>query len=140
MRELLLALALLAGGRHCDMCDRPVHADTRATAQTPEGKKHFCCAACALTARKQRGAAVKITEFTDEESGRPVAAGDAWLVRDSDVNHCARTAFVVDVSKHPQAERFDRCSPSVIAFARRAAAERFIREHGGRLVRLAELQ
>ena len=46
----------------------------------------------------------------------------------------------VSGDKQPMHVHFDRCSPSLLAFAKREAAEAFMREHGGRMVRFSELE
>ena len=45
----------------------------------------------------------------------------------------------MDETKQSYPVGFDRCSPSILAFAHRESAERFVQEHGGKLRRFAEL-
>ncbi|HWA16777.1 MAG TPA: nitrous oxide reductase accessory protein NosL, partial [Gemmatimonadales bacterium] len=62
----------------------------------------------------------------------------AYVVRGSDLNMCTRTQEVVDSDKHPAGLHYDRCAPSLIAFARRHEAARFAREHGGEVLRFPD--
>lgn len=57
----------------------------------------------------------------------------------STVNLCIRRHMLTDEHKHAARLDFDRCSPSILAFARRESAERFVRQHGGVLLRFEEL-
>ena len=50
---------------------------------------------------------------------------------DSDLNLCARAHVILDEAKRPHAAHFDRCSPSILAFATKEAAAAFAASHGG---------
>ena len=123
----------------CQVCSRPIHSHTR-TAGVAEGRREmFCCPACALTTHDQSGKAVKIVELTDYETNSALVPSQAYLVRGSDVNTCARQHGPVDPDKQPTVVHFDRCSPSLLAFARRDVAARFAKEHGGDVLSFSEL-
>jgi nitrous oxide reductase accessory protein NosL len=47
---------------------------------------------------------------------------------------CERTRELVDADKRAADLRYDRCAPSLIAFAERSDAEQFAREHGGEVM------
>jgi len=123
----------------CQVCSRPIHSQTRTAGVAGGGREMFCCPACALTAHDQSGNAVRIVELTDYETNSTLDPSQAFLVRGSDVNICARQHGPVDPDKQPTVVHFDRCSPSLLAFARRDAAVRFAREHGGELLRFSAL-
>ncbi|HXG32736.1 MAG TPA: hypothetical protein VNJ11_05180 [Bryobacteraceae bacterium] len=82
---------------------------------------------------------MKILQFTDFESLRPLRPEETFLVSGSDVNLCTRREPLVDASKHAFEEHYDRCSPSFLAFASRERAEAFARSHGGTVVPAARL-
>lgn len=123
----------------CAACQRPIHDRARTVALAASRRQQFCCPACALTAGHQTGAAVRIIELTDYETGVAVNPAEAYIVRDSDVNLCMQSHGPVDQDKQPTVTHFDRCTPSLIAFARLEAAARFLTGHGGRIVRFSNL-
>jgi hypothetical protein len=47
---------------------------------------------------------------------------------------CERTKELVDADKRAADLRYDRCAPSLIAFAARSDAVQFAREHGGEVM------
>jgi hypothetical protein len=123
----------------CDACNRHVHPEAR-TVGTVDGKREvFCCPTCALTDHLQTGKAVTITSLTDAATGNSLAPADAYLVEGSDVNYCMRQRPLIDPDKRAAPMEFDRCSPSIIAFAGKEAAMQFAAEHGGRILRFEEL-
>jgi alpha-D-ribose 1-methylphosphonate 5-triphosphate synthase subunit PhnG len=75
----------------------------------------------------------------DFATGKHLDAGQATYVEGSDVSHCAVKEIRRDGYGCCYVKGFDRCQPSLVAFADRAAAERFQQEHGGRIVPFAKL-
>ena len=124
----------------CAVCGRPIHAGTRTVALIAGKKEVFCCPMCAITAARQTGREVKIIELTDGETNRPLAPANAVLVVGSEVNLCSRRPVLRERDKQTAPLAFDRCSPSVLAFSNRVAAETFQRRHGGKLMRVNELE
>lgn len=118
----------------CAACGRPLHAHSQAVATVEGRSQTFCCPACALTEHRQSRQKVRVVELTDYETGRAVEPEETYIVRDSNLNLCMLHHVVVDDKKEARAVEFDRCSPSMIAFASRQGAARFIRQHGGVLV------
>ncbi|MEZ5352897.1 MAG: nitrous oxide reductase accessory protein NosL [Bryobacteraceae bacterium] len=123
----------------CAVCLRPLHERSGAIALVEGQRLTLCCPACALTQQRQTRGAVKVVELTDYESDKPLQPGDAFIVVGSNHNHCVHDRTLTGSDKRTSTLDFDRCSPSMVAFARRQAAEDFIREHGGRLDRFARL-
>ncbi len=80
-----------------------------------------------------------MTELTDQVSGRKLQPAGAFVVRNSNVNPCLQHQPAVAPDMQPMESHFDRCSPSILAFASRPAAEEFSREHGGEVLRFSEL-
>lgn len=145
---LILAAAAVYTGRTitrasaaqvCDACRRPIHARSKTVGLMGNRREVFCCPACALTAHRQSGHAVRLVELTDYSTGAKLSPEAAFLVRDSDVNLCARQHAMVDEAKHTTAEHFDRCSPSILAFSTRQAGESFAAVNGGTLLSFREL-
>ncbi len=125
----------------CQVCNRPIHMETRTVALVGGKREVFCCPTCAISAARQAGKTLKFLKFTDYATGWPVEPEDAFLVRGSDVNPCLahEPEMLTDMEKRPAALTFDRCAPSILAFATRDAAEAFIEEHGGELLLAKDL-
>jgi hypothetical protein len=117
----------------CQVCGRAIHRDMRTVAFIGGRREVLCCPTCALSAGTQLHKEVRFDSLADFGTGRRLQPADAFAVEGSDVIPCDRTHAIVNRDRQPAVERFDRCSPSIIAFANRAAAERFASEHGGRV-------
>jgi len=118
----------------CYACKRPIHAHSRTVAIVDGRTRLFCCPACALSQREQKGTPISITRLTSFLTGKALSPDDAYVVRASNVNMCERTKELVDADKRAADLRYDRCAPSLIAFAERSDAEQFAREHGGEVM------
>lgn len=117
----------------CQVCGRAIHKDMRTVAFVGDRRDVFCCPTCALSAGSQAHKTVRFEQLSDFETGRPLAPADAFAVEGSDIIPCVHTHEILDRDRQPAPVQFDRCSPSIIAFANRAAAERFASEHGGKV-------
>lgn len=115
----------------CQVCNRAIHADMRTVAFVGGKREVFCCPTCALTAGVQMHAAVRFSELTDFESGEPLRPAAAYAVEGSNVVPCVRSHEMLNSEGLPVPKAFDRCSPSIIAFADRVSAERFAAKNGG---------
>ena len=145
----LLAGALLYAGWRtierpahatCSVCERPVHLASRVDGEADGEAMTFCCAACALRAEAQNHQPIRIVRIFDYETGQALDPEVATVVVGSDVNMCLREHVLMDAHRDANELHFDRCSPSVLAFAGEAAAERFRAEHGGTVKSLAEVE
>lgn len=129
-----------SGREICEVCNRPIHAQSRTVGEIDDGEEEvFCCPTCALTAHHQTSMKVKIIHLTDFDTDRPLAPDGAYVVEDSTLNLCIRHQPLADRDKQPAQMAFDRCSPSIYAFASEAGADRFARDHGGIVRRFQEL-
>ena len=117
----------------CQVCGRAVHENMRTVALVGDKREIFCCPTCALSAGAQLNKPVRIQEVSDFSTGKPLRPADALAVEGSDVIPCFHRHEILDQDRQPAPAIFDRCSPSIIAFASRPAAERFATEHGGRV-------
>ena len=77
--------------------------------------------------------------LTDYASERPVAPRNAYIVEGSDASTCSRSRVLVDRDRQISPLEFDRCSPSILAFANRTSAANFAAEHGGTVMRFEDL-
>ena len=123
----------------CQACDRPLHAGSRTVGLVDGKREVFCCPACALTAHRQNGKPVKLVSLTDYKTDTEITPGNAYIVEGSDLNLCVHQHMLMDNQKQPLPLEFDRCSPSMIAFANRQEAERFLAQHGGTLLPFQDL-
>lgn len=123
----------------CSVCRRVVHAQMRTIAMVNGRPRVFCCPACALSAHEQQGKPIRVTELTGFLTGARIAPNEAFIVRGSNVNMCARTQDLIDADKRPADIRYDRCAPSLLAFSRRRDAAEFARIHGGEVLRFNDI-
>jgi hypothetical protein len=120
--------------RTCHACGRPVHEQVL-TIGLDEGRQQtYCCLTCALTHHQQSGETIKIVELRDFSTGQHLAPEQAYIVRESDVNMCMRHPMLADREGSTNTMEFDRCTPSMLAFASRERAEQFQQQHGGILL------
>jgi hypothetical protein len=91
----------------------------------------FCCPACARSAAAQAHMTIRFESVADYASGRSLRPKDAFGVAGSNVVPCLRQHEMLNPDGQPMAMDYDRCSPSILAFASRSTAERFASEHGG---------
>lgn len=123
---------------HCAFCLRPVH--VRTVAERDGKRQEACCPACVLALRAQTHANVRIISVADYDTHRDLAPDQAAYVVGSDVHTCAgQPAVKVDESKRPLPLHYDRCEPSILAFASRERATAFVKEHGGNIATLRDL-
>ena len=139
LSSLLLAAVLLTPScmrseANCSQCGRMECRNMVFTVHLADGeKREMCCPRCGLhyiAAEHPKVASLSVRDF---DSARTVDASSAIYVDGSDVTPCTEMEKVP-----PRDERgcclktvYDRCSPSLIPFASRDAAERFARDHGG---------
>ena len=121
-------------GDQCYACNRSIHAHSRTAALVNGQSRRFCCPACALSEHGQTGKPVQITRLTSFLTGQALSPDRAFLVKASDVNMCERTTEVLEAGKHAADLRYDRCAPSLLAFAERDEGIEFARQHGGEVL------
>ena len=123
----------------CYACLRVVHAHMRTVAIVDGKPRVFCCPACALSEHQQEGKPIRITELTAFLTGAKLLPDEAFVVKGSDVNMCARAQEIIDADKRPAVLHYDRCAPSLLAFGRQSEAEEFVRVHGGEVQPFSEI-
>ncbi len=99
-----------------------------------------CCPRCGLHYLKVRGQTARTFEATDYASDQWIDATKAVYVSGSDVSHCGTEEARRDAYGCCAIKAYDRCLPSLIAFATPDAAQAFQKQHGGNLLTFAQLQ
>jgi hypothetical protein len=123
----------------CSVCGRELHARAGVVIERDGKPQRVCCASCAVKLGRQMGRPVKFVEVTDYLTERPLRPADAYYVEGSQIVLCERHEPLLSQNKQPLDRVFDRCEPSIFAFARREDAEGFARTEGGTLLRLDQL-
>ena len=124
----------------CFACKRPLHAHSKTLAIVNGHTGTFCCPACALSEHGQEGKPIVITRLTAYLTGQDLSPDQAYIVRGSDVNECVKSEGLVDPDKQQAHLHFDRCRPSMLAFARQDEAAKFSMEHGGQVLKFNDLR
>lgn len=125
----------------CMICQRSIHAHSRAVVVIDKKRETVCCIRCGITHNVQVGKPGELVEVTEFLSDQRLAPKDAFYVEGSQVSMCdPHEGALLDQTKHPYSRVFDRCEPSTYAFARRADAEAFVRKNGGRVLAWEELK
>jgi hypothetical protein len=132
---------LLGGSEptQCELCARPI---PKATAFGVAREAHLlwcCCPRCGLSLVAPGKDGTSGAQATDYETGRIVPADQAIYVRGADLAPCCSPNIVVTDSKVHLEKCFDRCYPSVIAFARPESALAFVKQHGGEMLKFDTL-
>ena len=117
---------------YCPVCRRHEHGDSVVRVQAAgEGVKEVCCLSCAFNYGRQESKAVTVLTVTDHGSGTPLDPARAAFVVGSDVSPCTHAAAPLRLEGESLPVQWDRCLPSVLAFASGESAGVFQREHGG---------
>jgi len=98
-----------------------------------------CCPRCALHYLETNHQQARKMEATDFATGHWVDATHAVYVSDSDVHPCAEMNTMRDPQGCCLMKTYDRCLPSLVAFAAKDDASAFQKTHGGQLVALQEI-
>lgn len=145
----LFLAAIAAGGywllqetrpQVCPICQRDIHARSRAVVLLGKERAVVCCVRCGITHNVQVGKPGQLVEVTEYLSNKPMNPDAAFYVEGSQISLCdPHQSGLVDQSKHPYQRIFDRCEPSTYAFARREDAQAFARENSGKVLSWEEL-
>jgi len=125
----------------CSLSGRRIHPGMTVRLQV-EGRApgRACCLRCAISYAQQTGKAVRIFSVTDYVSHKTVRPQRAVYVVGSTVKPCAGPLVDVPANRREASQvSWDRCLPSVIAFAKREDAEEFQRQSGGEIQTFAGL-
>ncbi len=128
----------IAGGTPlCDVCKRVIHPATSFRIVETNGKvKSTCCPRCGLTSVIKNGG--KVLDAVDFSTQKRIAATVAIYLEGSDIMECcSSTGFRADQGSYQEID-YDRCMPSLLAFARREDAEAVRQKHGGNIISFEE--
>ncbi len=145
---LVVVVALAATGWYllwerppqiCELSGRVIHENMRTVVKIDGKTYHACCSRCPLTVGQQTGGTVEFISVTDYVSRQKLDPSAAYFVDGSRVQVCSAPRLKMDEARTPYLRLFDRCNPSLLAFARAEEARAFIAKNGGSLKRLNEL-
>jgi hypothetical protein len=128
----------IAGGKPvCEVCKRLIHTETSfRIARTDGSIRAVCCPRCGLAAVIQNGG--RAFDAVDFTTRKRIGAAEAIYLEGSDIMECcANTGFRSDAGAYQKME-YDRCMPSLLAFARREDAEMVQQKHGGNILGFEE--
>lgn len=125
---------------YCPVCRRHEHLESLVRFRAEgEGVTEVCCLSCALAYGRQTAKPVTILTVTDHDSGKPIDPDSATFVVGSDVSPCTHGMEELRREGETVPVHWDRCMPSILAFASQEAADAFRTQHGGRRHALREL-
>lgn len=124
----------------CHACQREIHASVKVVADLPVGTATFCCLACAISEQQQNHLQIQFRSVADFATGRMVEPESAIYLAGSEVNMCHQAHQHASAEHQPMPEAFDRCSPSILAFTQREAADTMQRQHGGEVLGFNQLR
>ena len=141
---LMFCVALVAGcgrsQRVCAVCDRGECRGMAFRVTLENGKVvETCCPRCALHYLETNHQQARKMEATDFATGNWVDATRAVYVSDSDVHPCATLETRQDPQGCCMTKTYDRCLPSLVAFAAKDEATVFQKSHGGQIVGFQEI-
>jgi len=90
-----------------------------------------CCPRCAMHYLESNHQKARKMEATDFATGHWVDATSAIYVSDSDLHPCAEMQSMRDPQGCCLMKTYDRCLPSLVAFADKSQAAIFRKAHGG---------
>ena len=123
----------------CELSERRIHENMRTVVRIDGHKVHACCPRCPMTVARQTGAKVEFVRVTDYVTSRALNPKDAFYVSESRITVCRAPRIKLDEARTPYVQLFDRCGPSLLAFALADEARAFMAENGGSLKRLPDL-
>jgi hypothetical protein len=143
---LIVGVALLAsscsGTAVCDVCRRDECAALAFRIEYADGgAQETCCPRCGSHAVAESGGRrVARLLARDFATGHSIDARTARYVEGSDLEHCAAARESRSSSDCCRVLEYDRCLPSLVAFATDEQAAGFVKQHGGRPRRFEDLR
>jgi hypothetical protein len=128
----------IAGGKPvCEVCKRVIQTETSFRIARPDGSmRAVCCPRCGLAAVIQNGG--RVLEAVDFSSKKRIRAAEAIYLEGSDIMECCSSTGFRSHEGSYQEMDYDRCMPSLLAFARRGDAEMVRQKHGGNILGFEE--
>jgi hypothetical protein len=119
----------------CQVCGRDIPKQTAYRLDTTDGTIKACCPSCAMHFMLHNPGKVRESWASDFSSGRLIRAATAYYDEGGNAQYC--TAHHPGVERGPQGVStrvYDRCLPTLVAFATRDEAETYRKLHGGRIL------
>jgi nitrous oxide reductase accessory protein NosL len=134
---VLVLISCSADKGECPFCNVRMPHDARVMVLV-EGEskpKMACSITCVLHYERATGKKIKFLRVSDFYSGNFLNPGEAFYVIGSDVNPFDKYLHsnLLSQSRTPIYMDWNRYTPTVLAFASREDAEKFQRDHGGRV-------
>ncbi len=128
----------IAGGKPvCEVCKRVIHTETSFRIARPDGSmRAVCCPRCGLAAVIQNGG--RSLDAVDFTTKKRVGAAEAIYLEGSDIMECCTGIGFRSNEGAYQNVEYDRCMPSLLAFARHEDAEMVRQKHGGNILSFEE--
>lgn len=123
----------------CELSGRPIHSNMLTRVRVDGEQLYTCCPRCPLHLATQAHKKIELLEVTDYRTARQLAAREAYYVDGSEIEVCSTPRMKLDESRTAYLRLFDRCGPSLLAFADKDEALEFITQYGGTLRRLDEV-
>jgi hypothetical protein len=121
--------------RMCAVCNRDECKGLAFRVTLENGKVvETCCPRCGLHYLESTHQQARKMEATDFATGQWVDAATAVYVSGSDMHPCAEIQSMRDPQGCCLMKTYDRCLPSLVAFAAKEQATAFQKSHGGQLV------
>ena len=138
---VVTALSCSRAHQSCPVCQRETCRGFAFQITLANGKTlKTCCPRCGLEYLNDSKLRAQSLQATDFASGRWIDASQAVYVSGSDVSHCSMDEAHRDAYGCCYYKSFDRCEPSVLAFASKQEAADFIQQHHGRMIDYADLR
>jgi hypothetical protein len=128
----------IAGGKPvCEVCKRVIQTATSFRIARPDGSvRATCCPRCGLAAVIQNGG--RVLDAVDFAMKKRIAATEAIYLEGSDIMECCTDAGFRSEEGSYEKMEYDRCMPSLLAFAQRKDAEMAQQKHGGNILSFEE--
>jgi hypothetical protein len=123
----------------CEISGRTIHSKMLTRVRINGQHFYACCPRCPLRLAGQTKQRAELVEVTDFVSGRRLGADAAYYVSGSTMEMCSAPRMKLDEARTPYVRLFDRCGPSLVAFADENKAREFMEQYGGGLKRIDEL-
>jgi hypothetical protein len=127
----------IAGGEPvCEVCKRVLHNETAFRIAGSDGSiRAVCCPRCGLAAVILNGG--QALDAVDFSTRKRIRAAEAIYLEGSDLMECCtnKAGFRSDAGTYEKMN-YDRCMPSLLAFAKREDAEMVRQKHGGHILSL----
>jgi hypothetical protein len=128
---------IATGNPVCFVCQRPLHPSQTFVVLSQNGREHrACCPRCGLRFVIESNG--KPSQATDFSNGKLIPAESAFYLEGSDLMQCCGSTTMRADAGIVCETHYDRCLPSLVAFATLPNARAYQQKYSGRLLDLAE--